>query len=324
MLYPLTFTPILKYRVWGGTKLREILRKESIETSIGESWEISDVEGDQSVVNNGPLQGKSLHLLIREFKESLLGQKVYAKYQTEFPLLIKFIDAKLPLSVQVHPGDDLARRRHNSFGKNEMWYIMDAEKGAELVMGFSDNLNRESYLEAVQNQKIGSFLNQVPVVAGDTFYIPAGKVHAIGAGILLAEIQQSSDITYRIYDYDRIDQKTNQKRELHVNESVDAIDFDNVEGKPVPYELKENVSQPLVHSPFFKTNILKITDKTPREFHQIDSFVIYMNVGTNEAVFQYQEKDYRIERGETLLLPASISKVTIASKDTVLLEVFME
>lgn len=322
-LYPIQFYPIFKYRIWGGNKLKKILNKDINEPLIGESWEISNVKGEESVVSKGSLKGQTLKSIIETYKGSLVGKKVYDQYQADFPLLIKYIDAKLPLSVQVHPNDALARVRHDSFGKNEMWYIMDAEKKSELVMGFKNGVTIKKYHEAVKNQKIGNLLNTVPVTSGDSYYIPAGQVHAIGAGILLAEIQQSSDVTYRIYDYDRIDSKTNKKRELHLEQALDAIDFENKTSAPISYRVKENDPQSLVQSPCFKTNILKVLNTVQRTYDFADSFFIYMNVGLNEAVFLFEKKEYLLQRGETILIPAAIQSLEIQSKETILLEVFL-
>jgi len=196
-LYPLKFQPLFKYRMWGGEKLKTVLNKAYSETSIGESWEISDVKDDGTLVSNGALQGKSIQDLIAAFGADFLGKKVFNKFGTEFPLLIKFIDAKTPLSIQVHPSDELARERHQSFGKNEMWYVMQADQDAELIAGFQKNITKNEYTSILEKGTILDVLHSQKVKSGDVFNIPTGRVHAIGAGVLLAEIQQTSDITYR-------------------------------------------------------------------------------------------------------------------------------
>ena len=216
-LYPIKFEPILKERIWGGEKLIKTFKKESNKTNIGESWEISDVEGDISVVANGFLKGKSLRCLIKEFKAEFLGEKVYKQFGEEFPILIKFIDAKTPLSIQVHPNNKLAKERHNSFGKNEMWYIMDCDEDANLIVGFNKEVSQNEYGKALADSTVLEILNSEKIKTGDTFYIPTGRVHAIGAGTVLAEIQQTSDVTYRIYDYERLDATTGEQRELHTD-----------------------------------------------------------------------------------------------------------
>ena len=225
-LYPLQFTPLYKYRIWGGEKLKTTLNKKYTEENIGESWEISDVSGDETVVAEGPLKGKTLRNLIRDFKGDFVGNTVYEKFGEEFPLLIKFIDAKTPLSIQVHPSNEIAKERHNSFGKNEMWYVMQADKDAELIVGFDEKINNEDYKKHLENNTILNVMHHENVQKGDTFYIPTGRVHAIGAGVLLAEIQQTSDVTYRIYDYDRVDSKTGAKRELHNDLAINVIDYE--------------------------------------------------------------------------------------------------
>ena len=225
-LYPLQFTPLFKYRIWGGEKLKTELNKHYNEENIGESWEISDVSGDETVVAKGVLKGNTLRDLTIEFKEDFVGKTVYEKFGEEFPLLIKFIDAKTPLSIQVHPSNEVAKMRHGSFGKNEMWYVMQADKDAELIVGFDEKIDTDSYKTHLENNTILDVMHHETVQKGDTFYIPTGRVHAIGAGVLLAEIQQTSDVTYRIYDYDRVDSKTGTKRELHNEMAIDVIDYE--------------------------------------------------------------------------------------------------
>ena len=212
-LYPLKFNPVYSYRVWGGEKLKTVLNKNYTQDSIGESWEISDVDENETLVSDGDLKGYSLKMLIQEFKGAFVGNRIYKQFGNDFPLLIKFIDAKTPLSIQVHPSNELAKERHNSFGKNEMWYVMEVEKNAELIVGFNKTVSKEAYVSHLESTKLDELLNIEKVQKGDTFYIPTGRVHAIGAGVLLAEIQQTSNITYRIYDYDRVDSKTGEKRE---------------------------------------------------------------------------------------------------------------
>ena len=223
-LYPLKFKPILKERIWGGSKLSTVLGKTISNDLTGESWEISAVKGDVSIVANGPLSGMSLQDLINKYQESLLGVHIYRKFGKEFPILIKYIDAKQDLSIQLHPNDELARARHDSFGKNEMWYIMDADPGSELIIGFNKDVDPVEYKASLENNKLTELMNYVPVNDGDTFFIHTGKVHAIGAGILLAEIQQTSDVTYRIFDFNRRDKEGNL-RDLHTEMALEAIDY---------------------------------------------------------------------------------------------------
>ncbi len=320
-LYPLKFTPLFKYRIWGGEKLKTALNKNYTEENIGESWEISDVSGDETVVADGDLSGKTLRDLTRQFKGDFVGNAVYDKFGEEFPLLIKFIDAKTPLSIQVHPSNEIAKERHNSFGKNEMWYVMQADKNAELIVGFDKKVTREAYQEHLENNTILDVMHHETVKKGDTFYIPTGRVHAIGAGVLLAEIQQTSNITYRIYDYDRVDAKTGEKRELHNDMAIDVLDYEVHENYKLKYHLEKNISNKLVHSPYFKTNILDINSVVEKDYSNIDSFVIYMCVeGAVNLICE--RKTYTINEGETLLLPASLKKVQLNAKKGKVLEAY--
>ena len=320
--YPLSFEPILKERIWGGEKLTTIFKKDVYKTHIGESWELSDVEGDVSVVSNGDLKGKSLKELIETYKEDLVGEKVYKAFGNSFPILIKFIDAKTPLSIQVHPNNELAKVRHNSFGKNEMWYIMEAENDAELIVGFNQKVDQDRYIDKLENGKVLEILNAETIKKGDTFYIPTGRVHAIGAGVLLAEIQQTSDVTYRIYDYNRVDAKTGKERELHTELALDAIDYTVHDSYKTAYTLKENQSSTLVHSPYFKTNIIQLKGSIDKDYKSLDSFVIYMCVEGN-AEIKCNEKNYQLNLGQTLLLPAAIETVELSSENAKILEIYL-
>lgn len=321
-LYPLKFNPVYSYRIWGGNKLKTVLNKDYDQDSIGESWEISDVENNETRVSEGALKGKSLKELIKEFKGELVGHSVYETFGANFPLLIKFIDAKTPLSIQVHPSNALAKERHNSFGKNEMWYVMEAEKDAELIIGFNQKTDKESYQEHLNKSTLTEILNIEKVNQGDTFYIPTGRVHAIGAGVLLAEIQQTSDITYRIYDYDRVDNATGKKRELHTDLALDAIDFNLYDDYKTVYTKETNATNNLVHSPYFKTNFIQVKDKLSRDLAIIDSFVIYICVD-GELEMNYKNQVYSLRKGETILVPANIESLHFKSTNGKLLEVFL-
>ena len=226
-LYPLKFKNIFKDKIWGGQKINTILGKDYTPLSnCGEMWVVSGVEGNQSIVENGFLAENELNEVVEIYMGDLVGEEVYEKYGNEFPVLIKFIDANDFLSIQVHPDDNLAKKRHAGNGKTEMWYIVEASPEAELISGFSKKVDKETYLEHLQNKTLKEILNFERVKAGDVFYMPAGRVHAIGPGILLAEIQQTSDITYRIYDWDRLG-VDGSLRELHTDLALDAIDFEN-------------------------------------------------------------------------------------------------
>tara|TARA_B110001450_G_scaffold245380_1_gene258352 strand:+ start:725 stop:1696 length:972 start_codon:yes stop_codon:yes gene_type:complete len=320
-LHPLKFTPLYKYRIWGGEKLKTKLNKTYTEENIGESWEISDVSGDETVVAEGPLKGKTLRNLIRDFKGDFVGNTVYEKFGEEFPLLIKFIDAKTPLSIQVHPSNEIAKERHNSFGKNEMWYVMQADKDAELIVGFDEKINNEDYKKHLENNTILNVMHHENVQKGDTFYIPTGRVHAIGAGVLLAEIQQTSDVTYRIYDYDRVDSKTGAKRELHNDLAINVIDYEVHDNYKTNYSLEKNISNKLVHSPYFRTNILDINTTVIKEYSNIDSFVIYMCVEGSVDIIS-EETTYTVNNGETLLVPAALNTIALKAGNAKVLEVY--
>ena len=311
-LYPLEFQPVYKYRMWGGNKLKTVLNKVYDEENVGESWEISDVEDDETVVKNGLLKGLTLRELSDKFGADLLGEKVYKTFGTEFPLLIKFIDAKTPLSVQVHPHDHIAKERHDSFGKNEMWYIMEADNNADIIVGFKEELDKNSYTKYLEDKRLIEVLNTVKTSAGDTFYIPTGRVHAIGAGVLLAEIQQTSDITYRIYDYDRVDKATGETRELHNELALDVIDFKLHDNYKTDYSKKSNESNLLVHSPYFKTNILTLKGTLEKNYTIIDSFIIYICTKGRVEVLS-KDQTYKLHKGKTLLLPASLNQVSLTS-----------
>ena len=323
MLYPLKFNPIFKEKVWGGNKIKSVLGQDfGKQLNCGELWAISGVEGDQSVVNNGFLKGNELNDLVEIYMADLVGESVFEKFGNEFPLLIKFIDAKDALSIQVHPNDILAEKRHGSFGKNEMWYILQADKGAELISGFKSKMNKESYLAAFNQNKIKEILNFEKVSKGDVFDIPAGRVHAIGGGILLAEIQQTSDITYRIYDWDRKDEK-GISRELHTEQAIDAIDFSEIHNYKTQYNCKQNQISSIISNEYFTTNILKFDQSISKETLELDSFIIYI---CNEGKFDIKssEGNTTVLKGETVLIPAEMNIFDlIPAENSEVLEVYI-
>ncbi|MDT0687427.1 type I phosphomannose isomerase catalytic subunit [Autumnicola psychrophila] len=317
--YPLKFTPILKEKIWGGNKLKDILNKHSVVENLGESWEISGVQDNVSVIENGPLRGTSLKTLLEEKKGELVGEKIYEQFGNDFPLLIKFIDARTELSVQLHPNDRLAKKRHNSFGKTEMWYIMQGDDNAKINVGFKETISRDDYLQALEAGEITKLLNFEEVKKGDSFFINTGKVHAIGAGVLLAEIQQTSDITYRIYDWDRKDADGNG-RELHTALAIDAIDFERKDDFKLSYEKKINQSSNIARCQYFTTNFLPVKGKVKKDYSELDSFVIYMCV-SGEAEISINGNSENIKQGQTVLIPAKIQKVDIQGENCELLEV---
>ncbi|MEN3322581.1 type I phosphomannose isomerase catalytic subunit [Mariniflexile soesokkakense] len=319
-LYPIKFYPILKDKIWGGQKLKTLLNKNSDLPNIGESWEISDVEGDTSIVSNGSLKGQTLKELLATFKSDLLGLQNYKIFKDKFPLLIKFIDAKEDLSIQLHPNDELAAKRHNSFGKTEMWYVFQADIGSNLIVGFNQDMTPKKYLKHLENKTLTEILNFDKVKEGDTYFIEVGRVHAIGAGVMVAEIQQTSDITYRVYDWDRVDADGNE-RELHNDLAIDAIDFNMPDNFRVTYNKTENQSNEMVSCPYFTTNYLKVNKSIHKENNH-DSFIIYMCVD-GEGEIKANGFSEVIKKGETILLPAAIKAYEIVSKEATLLEVYL-
>lgn len=320
-LYPLKFKTIFKDKIWGGSKIKDILNKDySPLPNCGETWEISGVEGNISVVKNGFLKNNQLHELIEIYMGDLVGEKIYDKFGLQFPLLIKFIDAHDYLSVQVHPGDKLAKKRHNGSGKTEMWYVIQADEGAELISGFNRKMDEETYLQHLHNKRLRDILNVEKVSAGDVFYIPAGRVHAIGPGILLAEIQQTSDITYRIYDWDRKDSQGNS-RELHTEKAIKAIDFEYHKNYRTGYKEILNAATNIIDCPYFDTNQLHFNKEIEREYIGIDSFVIYICL-EGSAEMDYHWGKELISKGDTVLIPAVIEQVVLTPfKETKVLEV---
>lgn len=312
-LYPLKFRTIFKDKIWGGQKIKQVLNKDfSPLPNCGETWELSGVPGNISVVNNGALAGKDLSDLISTYKSKLLGKQVYEKYGEQFPLLVKFIDANEDLSIQVHPNDELAKERHNSFGKTEMWYILQADEDASLITGFNQPVDKDKYVQKFEAGKLTEILNRETVQAEDLFFIPAGRVHTIGKGILLAEIQQTSDVTYRIYDFDRVDDK-GQKRELHVEEALDAIDYNFYDEYKTSYEKRINAPVEMVSCPYFTTNRLHFSQSTKRNYYDIDSFIIYVCYEGSVEV-DYEAGGVTLKAGEVALLPATIKEVALQTE----------
>lgn len=318
-LYPLQFVPELKEKVWGGTKLRSLLHKQGV-GNIGESWELSGVQGTLSKVANGALQGQDIKRLIETYKAEIVGARVYKMYGNNFPLLFKFIDAAQDLSVQLHPNDRLAQERHNSSGKTEMWYIMQAEPKARLILGFNKELSKTSYTEILEANRITSALNSEPVQEGETYFITPGLVHAIGAGVLLAEIQQTSDITYRIHDWNRPD-TDGTLRELHTKEALDAIQFTPNNPK-IPYEEKRNKRVLLVSCQYFITHKLALNTNFNVTNFENESCKVYMCT-EGKAKFLTGETSTSIKKGETILIPACITSYQINTENATFLEVYI-
>jgi mannose-6-phosphate isomerase len=322
MLYPLKFSPILKERIWGGNALAEKYHKtDDTQTKFGESWEISDLDDDISVVTNGFLAENDLRELIETYMGELVGDAVFDKNGLGFPLLIKIIDAQEDLSVQVHPDDDLAQKRYEQNGKTEIWYVIDAKENAGIYVGFNKPVNKQEYIDAVRHKEVDSLLQYYPVKKGELYFIPAGTVHALGKGVSVIEIQQPSDITYRIFDWNRVD-ATGMPRELHVAEALDAIHFDENEDYKIEYEEKFNTTSTLFRSEYFNINALFFDKPLQKNYTSIDSFVIYICIEGEVHLFGDDFHEV-ITAGETVLIPAFVKEVNLVPNGVSrLLEVF--
>ncbi len=309
-LYPLKFKTIFKDKIWGGQKIKTIMGKDFGDLpNCGETWELSGVEGNISVVKEGALQDKDLKMLVKSYQGQLVGEHNFKKYGEEFPLLVKFIDANDDLSIQVHPNDKLAHKRHQSNGKTEMWYVFQADEGTQLQSGFNRPLDKKQYLEYFNSGKLMDILNFEEVGPNDVFFLPAGRVHSIGKGCLLAEIQQTSDVTYRIYDFDRTDANGN-KRELHTELALDAIDFTYHDQYKTIYQDRLNEPIQLVKCQYFTTNKLHCNQSIIRDHGHRDSFVIYVCMD-GKLTMNYGDGELQVQKGDVILVPAVIKKLTL-------------
>lgn len=316
--YPLIFQPILKERIWGGNKLNTVLGKELPFKNTGESWELSAVKGDISVVKNGFFSGKSLQELIDLYPSEILGTTVFNRFGNQFPLLFKFIDAREDLSIQVHPNDELAAKRHDSFGKTEMWYVMQADPNSRIIAGFKKDSNQEEFLKSVENKTVIDLLDAVEAKQGQCFFLETGTVHAIGAGVMIAEIQQTSDITYRIYDFDRVDANGN-KRDLHLDNALDAINY-HKSSIQVDYSNLPNKANSLVNCTYFTANFISLTKSYVPDI-AVGSFSVYLCTEGSFTI-KCEDNDYSFEKGDTVLIPSAlIVKEIIGNAD--LLEIYI-
>ena len=306
-LYPLIFEPIIKEKLWGGKNLNKILNKPRMSDYDGESWELSCVPNNVSVLRNGPLAGKTLTELIEQFRGDLVGEAVYEEHGSRFPLLIKFIDAQQDLSIQVHPDNELAKNRHNSFGKTEMWYVIDSEPDASIIVGFSEPLNVSQYLDYVENNKLMSILNRERAQPHDVFFIPAGRVHTIGKGLIIAEIQQTSDVTYRIHDFDRVD-TNGSKRELHNDLAIEAIDFTIPDSYKTIYE-RSSSEQVIGTSNYFTTKRRLLNKSTTLNFDHSSCTVLMCIEGSYDV--SYFDELPTISKGDTVLVPSCIEELRL-------------
>lgn len=310
-MYPLKFNPILKSVVWGGEKIAPFKGIETEQHNIGESWELSGVKDNESVIANGPLAGKNIAELCEEYKGELLGEKVYAKTGAEFPLLIKFIDARDDLSIQVHPNDELAAVRHNgSKGKTEMWYVVQADKNAHLMSGLSAAITPYEYAARIADNTITEVLHDYNVEKGDIFFLPAGRIHSIGTGCFIAEIQQTSNITYRIYDFGRVG-LDGKPRELHTELSKAAIDYSVLDDYKTHYTEKKNEENEVVSCEYFTTSLFDLSEPFTRDMSGLDSFMIIICTEGKGTLADNNGNSVDIKQGETVLLPASVKSFTL-------------
>lgn len=315
MMYPFLFEPNLHTVVWGGQRLTAFKGLPKSDVPIGESWEVSAVPSSTSIIANGDLAGKDLNTVIEEHPEEVLGRAVCRRYHGQLPLLVKFIDARKDLSIQVHPNDAMAQREHGKMGKSEMWYIIDAQPGSFLYAGFNKEISPEEYKEHIRNNTITEVLARHTVKPGDVFYLPAGRVHAIGAGILLAEVQQSSDVTYRIYDYNRpgLDGKP---RELHTEQAARALDFHVLDEYRTFYSDRLNRANLVIDSPYFTIRVTESTGAFHRNLVKYDSFVICMCM-EGDCQIRIRKTGYTIDlpHGNSALIPAAIADYDIIPVD---------
>jgi mannose-6-phosphate isomerase len=321
-LYPIKFKPYYRKMIWGGTRMRSLLNKDFTMDNCGEIWEISAVQGNLSVVKNGFLAGNSIEEITEVYMSELLGEKVFEKYGIEFPLLIKFIDSNDDLSIQVHPNDELAMMRHQAYGKTEMWYVLEADPEATLITGFNRKLTQEEYKQNLENGTLLDILNHEEVRKGDVYFLPAGRVHALRKGIVLVEIQQTSDLTYRIYDWDRKDSH-GKPRELHNEFALDAIDYNFYENYKTRYKRVSNEAVKLADSAYFVTSLLELDKTLDRDYSLLDSFVILINT-QGKAIIEYGNQKIPLALGETVLIPADLERIRLVPDPSVtLLEVFV-
>ena len=306
------FEPLLKQTLWGGDKIIPFKHLDAQMDHVGESWEISGVANNETIVANGPDKGKSLNDLVREQKDLLVGKENYQRFGDEFPLLIKFIDARQDLSIQVHPTDEIAHRQGKSRGKTEMWYALDSDAGAQLYNGLKQQITPEQYKEMVENDTITNALARYEVHEGDVFFIPAGRIHAIGAGCFVAEIQQTSDVTYRIYDFKRKDKNGNY-RELHTKEAAESIDDTVLPNNRTEYERSKNEGVQVVSCPYFTTAVYDLNEPMALDYSELDSFVILIAV-KGKGTISANGEEMSFQMGDTVLLPATTNEVKVAGE----------
>ena len=310
-MQPIKFQPLLKQTLWGGDKIVTFKHLDSQLENVGESWEISGVKDNETIVKEGPLKGKSLNEVVAELKDRLVGKDNYQRFGDEFPLLIKFIDARQDLSIQVHPNDEIAHKQGKPRGKTEMWYLMESEPGAKLYSGLKKQITPDQYKEMVDNDTICDALAQYEVKEGDCFFLPAGRIHAIGPGCFLAEIQQTSDVTYRIYDYKRKDKNGNY-RELHTKLAAESINYQVENDYRTHYVGRLNKGVSLVQCPYFCTAVYDLNEPMTLDYSELDSFVILIGLKGEGRITDNEGNEVSIMAGDTLLIPATTEALSVS------------
>lgn len=310
-MQPIKFEPLLMQTLWGGEKIIPFKKLNSNLTQVGESWEISGVKGNETIVSEGEFKGKKLNELVEDLKGKLVGEANYERFGNDFPLLIKFIDARQELSIQVHPTDELAQKRGKLRGKTEMWYIMNSDENARLRAGMKDKITPEQYKEMVENDTITEAIAEYQVKEGDCFFLPAGRIHSIGTGCFLAEIQQTSDVTYRIYDFKRKDKDGNY-RELHTEEAAECIDYNVESDYRTNYTPMKNEGVGLVQCPYFTTAVYDLDEPMTLDYSELDSFVILIGLKGEGEVTTPEGYTTTLKEGETILLPATTAEVKVS------------
>ena len=308
---PLKFSPLLKSTLWGGDKIIPFKHLDCNLKDVGESWEISGVKDNESIVSAGEYQGVKLNDVVAQLKDKLLGKENYARFGNEFPLLIKFIDARQQLSIQVHPSDEIAKRQGKERGKTEMWYIMDGEPDAKLRSGLKNKITPEEYKEMVDNDTITDAIAEYQVKEGDCFFLPAGRIHSIGAGCFLAEIQQTSDVTYRIYDFKRKDKNGNY-RQLHTQQAAECIDYHVESNYRTEYTPEKNKGVNMVNCPFFTTSVYDLDEPMTLDYSELDSFVILIGIKGEGILKDNEGNEVTLREGESILYPATTETITVS------------
>ena len=308
---PLKFSPLLKSTLWGGDKIIPFKHLDCNQKDVGESWEISGVKDNESIVSAGEYQGVKLNDVVAQLKDKLLGKENYARFGNEFPLLIKFIDARQQLSIQVHPSDEIAKRQGKERGKTEMWYIMDGEPDAKLRSGLKNKITPEEYKKMVDNDTITDAIAEYQVKEGDCFFLPAGRIHSIGAGCFLAEIQQTSDVTYRIYDFKRKDKNGNY-RQLHTQQAAECIDYHVESNYRTEYTPEKNKGVNMVNCPFFTTSVYDLDEPMTLDYSELDSFVILIGIKGEGILKDNEGNEVTLREGESILYPATTETITVS------------